>query len=95
VFYRGAEYLLAKQPFNWHSVSLACQMMGAHLLSIHSRDELHFIKERLRRVSHAMFNSLIYIVRVTREDLLDGIYLTIILSTRCGKIIHFHRFQIL
>ncbi|KAM9765691.1 secretory phospholipase A2 receptor [Menidia menidia] len=51
VFYRGAEYLLAKQPFNWHSVSLACQMMGAHLLSIHSREELHFVKERLRRLS--------------------------------------------
>uniref|UniRef100_A0A3P8UHD1 Phospholipase A2 receptor 1 n=1 Tax=Cynoglossus semilaevis TaxID=244447 RepID=A0A3P8UHD1_CYNSE len=40
VFYRGAEYLLAKQPFDWDAVSLACQMMGAHLLSIHSRDEL-------------------------------------------------------
>ncbi|KAG7482086.1 hypothetical protein JOB18_012771 [Solea senegalensis] len=51
VFYRGAEYLLAKQPFDWHSVSLACQMMGAHLLSIHSRDELHFVKDRLRRFS--------------------------------------------
>uniref|UniRef100_A0A3Q3WZL2 Uncharacterized protein n=1 Tax=Mola mola TaxID=94237 RepID=A0A3Q3WZL2_MOLML len=47
VFYRGAEYLLAKQPFDWDSVSLACQMMGAYLLSIHSREELHFIKERL------------------------------------------------
>ena len=52
VFYRGAEYLLAKQPFDWHSVSLACQMMGAHLLSIHSREELHFVKERLHRVCH-------------------------------------------
>ncbi|CAK6970766.1 secretory phospholipase A2 receptor [Scomber scombrus] len=51
VFYRGAEYLLAKQPFNWDAVSLACQMMGAYLLSIHSRDELHFVKERLRRFS--------------------------------------------
>uniref|UniRef100_A0A3B4X721 Phospholipase A2 receptor 1 n=1 Tax=Seriola lalandi dorsalis TaxID=1841481 RepID=A0A3B4X721_SERLL len=47
VFYRGAEYLLAKQPFDWDAVSLACQMMGAYLLSIHSRDELHFVKERL------------------------------------------------
>ncbi|KAM7405944.1 hypothetical protein PAMP_000354 [Pampus punctatissimus] len=51
VFYRGAEYLLAKQPFNWDTVSLACQMMGAYLLSIHSREELHFVKERLRRLS--------------------------------------------
>lgn len=51
VFYRGAEYLLAKQPFDWSSVSLACQMMGAYLLSIHSREELHFIKQRLQRVS--------------------------------------------
>lgn len=52
VFYRGAEYLLAKQPFDWDAVSLACQMMGAYLLSIHSREELHFIKERLRRVCY-------------------------------------------
>ncbi|XP_024150676.1 secretory phospholipase A2 receptor [Oryzias melastigma] len=51
VFFRGAEYLLVKQPFDWHSVSLACQMMGAYLLSIHSREELQFIKERLRRFS--------------------------------------------
>uniref|UniRef100_A0A7N8Y3Z2 Phospholipase A2 receptor 1 n=1 Tax=Mastacembelus armatus TaxID=205130 RepID=A0A7N8Y3Z2_9TELE len=50
VFYRGAEYLLAKQHFDWDTVSLACQMMGAYLLSIHSREELHFVKERLRRV---------------------------------------------
>uniref|UniRef100_A0A3B3ZV25 C-type lectin domain-containing protein n=1 Tax=Periophthalmus magnuspinnatus TaxID=409849 RepID=A0A3B3ZV25_9GOBI len=50
VFYRGAEYLLAKQPFSWDAVSLACQMMGAYLVSIHSKEELHFIKERLRRV---------------------------------------------
>ncbi|XP_034536197.1 secretory phospholipase A2 receptor [Notolabrus celidotus] len=52
VFYRGAEYLLAKQPFSWEAVSLACQMMGAYLLSVHSREELHFIKERLKRLSH-------------------------------------------
>ncbi|XP_035008641.1 secretory phospholipase A2 receptor isoform X2 [Hippoglossus stenolepis] len=51
VFYRGAEYLLAKQPFDWDAVSLACQMMGSYLLSIHSRDEQHFVKERLRRLS--------------------------------------------
>uniref|UniRef100_A0A8C2WSQ2 Phospholipase A2 receptor 1 n=1 Tax=Cyclopterus lumpus TaxID=8103 RepID=A0A8C2WSQ2_CYCLU len=47
LFYHGAEYLLAKQPFDWDAVSLACQMMGAYLLSIHSREELHFVKERL------------------------------------------------
>uniref|UniRef100_A0A3Q4I6W0 Phospholipase A2 receptor 1 n=1 Tax=Neolamprologus brichardi TaxID=32507 RepID=A0A3Q4I6W0_NEOBR len=46
VFYRGAEYLLAKQPFDWHAVSLACQMMGAYLLSIHSKEELNFVKEK-------------------------------------------------
>ncbi|XP_005935312.1 secretory phospholipase A2 receptor [Haplochromis burtoni] len=51
VFYRGAEYLLAKQPFDWQAVSLACQMMGAYLLSIHSKEELNFVKERLRRLS--------------------------------------------
>ncbi|XP_077481364.1 secretory phospholipase A2 receptor isoform X2 [Stigmatopora argus] len=51
VFYRGAEYLVAKQPFNWDAVSLACQMMGAYLLSVHSREELNFVKERLRRLS--------------------------------------------
>lgn len=50
VFYHGAEYLLVQQPFDWDSVSLACQMMGAYLLSIHSREELHFVKEHLRRV---------------------------------------------
>ncbi|KAM3876716.1 secretory phospholipase A2 receptor [Diretmus argenteus] len=51
VFYRGAEYLLAKQLFGWDTISLACQMMGAHLLSIHSREELHFVKERMGRLS--------------------------------------------
>ncbi|XP_055363591.1 secretory phospholipase A2 receptor isoform X2 [Betta splendens] len=51
VFYRGAEYLLVKKPFDWDSVSLACQMMGAYLLSIHSKEELHFVKDRLRRLS--------------------------------------------
>uniref|UniRef100_A0A3P9Q7G5 Phospholipase A2 receptor 1 n=1 Tax=Poecilia reticulata TaxID=8081 RepID=A0A3P9Q7G5_POERE len=44
VFYRGAEYLLANQPYNWHAVSLACQMMGAHLLSIHSREEFSLLE---------------------------------------------------
>ncbi|XP_037835854.1 secretory phospholipase A2 receptor isoform X2 [Kryptolebias marmoratus] len=51
VFYRGAEYLLAPRPFDWHAVSLGCRMMGAQLLSLHATDELHFIRERLRRFS--------------------------------------------
>lgn len=51
VFYRGTEYLLVQQPFDWDSVSLACQMMGSYLLSIHSREELHFVKEHMRRLS--------------------------------------------
>ncbi|KAF3686592.1 Secretory phospholipase A2 receptor [Channa argus] len=51
VFYHGAEYLPAKKPYDWDAVSLACQMMGAYLLSIHSKEELHFVKERLRRLS--------------------------------------------
>lgn len=50
MFYRGTEYLLVQQPFDWDSVSLACQMMGAYLVSIHSREELHFVKEHMRRV---------------------------------------------
>ncbi|XP_067116050.1 secretory phospholipase A2 receptor [Osmerus mordax] len=50
VFYKGAEYLLAKKPFPWEAVSLACQMMGASLLSIHSREELRFVKERMGRL---------------------------------------------
>lgn len=57
VFYRGAEYLLVQQPFDWDSVSLACQMMGAYLLSIHSREELHFVKEHMRRVCVADINT--------------------------------------
>lgn len=56
VFYRGAEYLLVQQPFDWDSVSLACQMMGAYLLAIHSREELHFVKEHMRRVCLSHFN---------------------------------------
>uniref|UniRef100_A0A8C8GRA6 Phospholipase A2 receptor 1 n=1 Tax=Oncorhynchus tshawytscha TaxID=74940 RepID=A0A8C8GRA6_ONCTS len=51
VFYRGAEYLLAKQPFPWEGVNLACMMMGAHLLSVHSKEELRFIRERMGKLS--------------------------------------------
>ncbi|KAJ3594100.1 hypothetical protein NHX12_006432 [Muraenolepis orangiensis] len=49
VFYRGAEYLLARQLFDWEAVSLACQMMGAQLLSIHSQEELRFIQDRMAK----------------------------------------------
>ncbi|XP_066503060.1 secretory phospholipase A2 receptor [Hoplias malabaricus] len=52
VFYRGAEYIFASQTFPWHSVSFACKMMGADLLSLHSKDELNFVKERMNKVSH-------------------------------------------
>ena len=41
---------MAKRPVPWEAVSLACQMMGASLLSIHSREELRFVKERMGRV---------------------------------------------
>ncbi|CAL8246528.1 unnamed protein product [Lota lota] len=51
VFYHGAEYLLARQLFNWEAVSLACQMMGAQLLSIHSKEELRFIQQRMAKLS--------------------------------------------
>ncbi|XP_042179949.1 secretory phospholipase A2 receptor isoform X2 [Oncorhynchus tshawytscha] len=51
VFYRGAEYLLAKQPFPWEGVNLACMMMGTHLLSVHSKEELRFIRERMGKLS--------------------------------------------
>lgn len=51
VFYRGAEYFLAEQPFPWESVLLACKMMGADLLSVHSHEELEFIRERIKKVS--------------------------------------------
>lgn len=57
VFYRGAEYFFASQPFPWDSVSFACKMMGADLLSIHSKDELDFIKERMVKVSCSDINT--------------------------------------
>lgn len=57
---------MAKHPFNWDVVSLACQMMGAYLLSIHSREELNFVKERLRRVRLFTF----LVLKSHRVDLL-------------------------
>ncbi|XP_076880752.1 secretory phospholipase A2 receptor isoform X2 [Brachyhypopomus gauderio] len=53
VFYRGAEYFLASQPFPWKSVLFACKIIGANLLSLHSKEEEDFIKERMMKVSHA------------------------------------------
>ncbi|XP_016324044.1 secretory phospholipase A2 receptor-like [Sinocyclocheilus anshuiensis] len=51
VFFRGAEYYFASKPFPWGSVSFACKMMGADLLSVHSREELDFIREHMIKVS--------------------------------------------
>ncbi|KAM6979939.1 secretory phospholipase A2 receptor [Aplochiton taeniatus] len=52
VFHHGAEYLFVAQPlFPWPAVSLACQMMGGHLLSLHSREELRFVRERMAKLS--------------------------------------------
>ncbi|XP_062869501.1 secretory phospholipase A2 receptor [Trichomycterus rosablanca] len=53
VFYRGAEYYLAEQPFPWESVLLACKLMGADLLSIHSQEELDFIRERIKKTHYS------------------------------------------
>lgn len=51
VFYRGAEYYLASQAFPWEFVLFACKMMGGDLLSLHSKEEMEFIKERMMKVS--------------------------------------------
>uniref|UniRef100_A0A8C1VLS8 Phospholipase A2 receptor 1 n=1 Tax=Cyprinus carpio TaxID=7962 RepID=A0A8C1VLS8_CYPCA len=53
IFSRGAEYYFASKPFPWESVSFACKMMGADLLSVHSSEELAFIKEHINKVLHA------------------------------------------
>ncbi|XP_007237401.3 secretory phospholipase A2 receptor [Astyanax mexicanus] len=53
VFYRGAEYFLASQTYPWDSVSFACKMMGADLLSVHSKDELDFVRERMSKLPQA------------------------------------------
>ncbi|XP_076159863.1 secretory phospholipase A2 receptor isoform X1 [Alosa pseudoharengus] len=52
VFYRGAEYFVARQLFPWESVAFACKMMGADLVSIHSKEELNFIMERIHKHPH-------------------------------------------
>ncbi|XP_042590494.1 secretory phospholipase A2 receptor [Cyprinus carpio] len=51
IFSRGAEYYFASKPFPWESVSFACKMMGADLLSVHSSEELAFIKEHINKDS--------------------------------------------
>ncbi|XP_028835603.1 secretory phospholipase A2 receptor isoform X2 [Denticeps clupeoides] len=53
VFYNGAEYFLARQPSPWMYVMIACKMKAAELLSIHSRAELEFITERMKKVSES------------------------------------------
>ncbi|KAI5626605.1 secretory phospholipase A2 receptor, partial [Silurus asotus] len=51
VFYRGAEYFLASQAFPWEIVLFVCKMMGADLLSLHSKEELAFVKERMMKAA--------------------------------------------
>ncbi|RXN22317.1 secretory phospholipase A2 receptor-like protein [Labeo rohita] len=51
VFFHGAEYYFVSKPFPWESVSFACKMMGADLLSVHSSEELGFIRERINKDS--------------------------------------------
>ncbi|KAG5852543.1 hypothetical protein ANANG_G00063540 [Anguilla anguilla] len=51
VFRRGAEYYIGKQPFQWEAVSFACKMLGADLASVHSAEELKFIKGRMEKLS--------------------------------------------
>ncbi|XP_035378997.1 secretory phospholipase A2 receptor isoform X1 [Electrophorus electricus] len=53
VFYRGAEYFLGSQPFPWESVLFACKMMGADLLTLHSKEEAGFIKGHMMKVPRA------------------------------------------
>ncbi|XP_028972623.2 secretory phospholipase A2 receptor [Esox lucius] len=48
VFYRGAEYLFAQKPFPWEEVNLGCLMMGAHMLSVHSKLEHNWILDRIQ-----------------------------------------------
>ncbi|XP_061090815.1 secretory phospholipase A2 receptor isoform X1 [Conger conger] len=51
VFHRGAEYYVGKLLFQWEAVSFACKMMGADLVSVHSAEELKFVKGRMERLS--------------------------------------------
>uniref|UniRef100_A0A672SME5 Phospholipase A2 receptor 1 n=1 Tax=Sinocyclocheilus grahami TaxID=75366 RepID=A0A672SME5_SINGR len=60
VFFRGAEYYFASKPFPWGSVSFACKMMGADLLSVHSREELDFIREHMIKVLYAFIYVFMY-----------------------------------
>ncbi|KAJ8003556.1 hypothetical protein DPEC_G00149580 [Dallia pectoralis] len=49
VFYRGAEYLFARKTFSWEVVNLACLMVGAQLLSVHSKLENLWILDRMQK----------------------------------------------
>ncbi|XP_066544721.1 secretory phospholipase A2 receptor isoform X2 [Amia ocellicauda] len=50
IFYRGSEYYFDVQSFPWEAVSFACKMMGGNLVSIHSSEELNFIKSRIEKL---------------------------------------------
>lgn len=50
-FFHEAEYYFASKQFPWQSVSFTCKMMGADLLSIHSSEELDFVKGHLTKDS--------------------------------------------
>ncbi|XP_006636684.2 secretory phospholipase A2 receptor isoform X1 [Lepisosteus oculatus] len=51
VFYKGSEYYFDTQSFPWETVSFACTMMGAELVSIQSSEEINFIKTRIEKLS--------------------------------------------
>ncbi len=53
IFFRGAEYYFASMPFPWETVSFTCKMMSADLLSVHSSEELDFIREHINKVLYA------------------------------------------
>lgn len=50
VFFHGTEYYFASKLFPWGSVFFVCKMIGADLLSVHSREELDFIREHINKV---------------------------------------------
>lgn len=67
VFFRGAEYYFASKPFPWEAVAFACKMMGADLLSVHSSDELNFIRDRMK-VKYIFIHLLMYRSKVWTQD---------------------------
>ncbi|XP_053369707.1 secretory phospholipase A2 receptor [Clarias gariepinus] len=52
VFYRGAEYYLSSQAYPWEMVLFTCKMLGADLLSLHSKEEQAFIHDRMMKAAH-------------------------------------------